>query len=136
MMWLADLIGLGSANTAVYAVDTPCDGPEAQESATKPGTKHSGDQRLATPAADSALTEVIADFNADQDSVLFVWDDSETEEEPTDVTVRPDPANAGQLQVWQGTRIVAQILGREPLSTLDIALIPYSSARELALVEL
>ncbi len=82
----------------------------------------------------SGNTAAITDFDPDDDSLLFVWDDSVEGSEPPPVAVSSDPDMDGQLQVWLGEAIVAQVSGQSSLTAADIALIPLSSALALNLV--
>ena len=70
----------------------------------------------------------ISDFSATEDTLLFVWDDSDEDSEEPDVTLVADPDNAGQMQVRMGNEVVAQVAGSSALSEADIALIPLSVA--------
>lgn len=67
-------------------------------------------------------------FEPVDDTLLFVWDDTDPENEEPDVSVVADPENDGCLQVLMGDVVVANVEGTEPLSTADISLIPLSSA--------
>ncbi|MFC6636428.1 hypothetical protein [Sulfitobacter sediminilitoris] len=82
---------------------------------------------------ENGASAAISDFEPEDDSLLFVWDDSDTEAEVPEIAVRPDPDHAGQLQVWMGDQVLAQVSGQSELSTADIALIPLSSAVTLGL---
>lgn len=73
----------------------------------------------------------IRDFSPGEDSLVFVWDDSDTSLREPAVDLLPDPDHSGQLQVRLGDRIIAQVCGNEPLDAVDIALIPLSSAQAL-----
>jgi Ca2+-binding RTX toxin-like protein len=77
----------------------------------------------------------IIDFEPEEDSLLFIWDDSNAQSEPPDVVVQADPENEGQLQVWMGDQIVAQVSGPSQLDMADISLISLSSAKALELVQ-
>lgn len=76
----------------------------------------------------------ILDYEPQEDSLLFVWDDSAEEADEPEVRLTPDPENEGQLQVWMGDQIVAQIAGNDPLEDANIALIPLSAMEGLGLV--
>lgn len=75
--------------------------------------------------------DTIRDFSPGEDSLVFVWDDSDTSLREPAVDLLPDPDHRGQLQVRLGDRIIAQVCGNEPLDAVDIALIPLSSAQAL-----
>ena len=75
----------------------------------------------------------IMDYEPQEDSLLFVWDDSDAEAEEPEVRLAPDPDNDGQLQVWMGDSVVAQVAGTDPLEDANIALIPLSAMSGLGL---
>ena len=76
----------------------------------------------------------ISDFTAEEDSLLFVWDDAPEGSTAPEVQVLADPGNAGQLQVWLGEEVVAQVRGGQMLDTAEIALVPLSAAKALDLM--
>ncbi|MFK7838461.1 MAG: hypothetical protein AB8B60_19810 [Sulfitobacter sp.] len=85
--------------------------------------------------SDSIAAVDISDFEAEDDSLLFIWDDSTGESEPPHINILADPENDGQLQVWLDDDVVAQVSGQSTLTEADISLIPLSSAIELELVD-
>lgn len=78
--------------------------------------------------------DMITDFAPDEDTLLFVWDDTEGQEEPPMVTVTTDPAASGHLQVCLEDEIIASVSGPEALADADISMIPLSTAQELDLI--
>lgn len=74
----------------------------------------------------------IMDFAPAEDSLLFVWDDAEGEDEP-EVTIGPNPDLPGSLQVMMGDVVVANVAGETELTDADISLIPLSAAEALGL---
>ena len=80
-------------------------------------------------------TAAITDFAPEDDSLLFIWDDSANATEPPKISIEADPEKAGELQVWMGDRVLAQVSGQSALTAAEIALIPLSSAQALDLVQ-
>lgn len=76
-------------------------------------------------------TAQILDFEPDQDALIFVWDDSAPNSHEPHVRIQDDATKPGQLQVWMGDRMLAQVGGPGPLTEADLALVPLSAAREL-----
>ena len=75
---------------------------------------------------------VIEEFEAEQETLLFVWDDSEAGSGAPSVTLQPDPLDEGHLQILMEGEIIADVSGNaDTLSAADISLIPLSSARVL-----
>lgn len=75
---------------------------------------------------------VIEEFEAEQETLLFVWDDSEAGSGAPSVTLQPDPLDEGHLQILMEGEIIADVSGNaDTLSEADISLIPLSSARVL-----
>lgn len=70
----------------------------------------------------------IMDFAPNDDSLLFVWDDSGEDAEAPEVSMVTDPENAGRVQVMMGDVVVANVASDAPLDLVDISLIPLSSA--------
>ncbi|MEP5728671.1 MAG: hypothetical protein ABJL67_04775 [Sulfitobacter sp.] len=163
MLWLAGLMGLLAVSAVAYVevgndetdVDADADSvedlpPQADLDPTldaQTEVRVSGeltqsaavaelDDMNASPNLSNTAPEAsITDFEPEDDSLLFVWDDSDADSEPPLVSIQPDPDNEGQLQVWLQDDMVAQISGQEDLSEADISLIPLSSAIELELVD-
>ncbi len=128
------LLNVAPAQASEPAVTAP-DG----ESVTKP------ESFSADAVSDECGTEVpwdrldgkatITDFTPEEESLVFVWDDRAVSEPPQEVTVELDPDKDGELQVWMGSEVLAQVQGQTALKSADIAFIPLSSAEALNLVE-
>lgn len=73
-------------------------------------------------------------FEPEDDTLLFVWDDTDLEHEEPDVSVVTDPDNEGWLRVMVGDVVVANVEGTEPLDAAEISLIPLSSAFSSGLI--
>ncbi len=82
----------------------------------------------------SFTPELITDFAPEEDSLLFVWDDSTGQDEPPMVTVTADPQALGQLQVCLEDKVIAKVSGPGALEEVDISMIPMSSAQALDLI--
>ncbi|MBM1308953.1 hypothetical protein JQT66_02085 [Sulfitobacter mediterraneus] len=76
-------------------------------------------------------TVQIHDFESAEDALVLVWDDSDANVPEPQVHMQEDPEETGQLQVWMGDRVIAQVGGPAPLAEADLALIPLSVARDL-----
>jgi hypothetical protein len=75
----------------------------------------------------------VLDFAAQDDSLLFVWDDSVLGAYEPDVSVSSNPNTVGRFEVRMGENIIAQVQSDAPLTSSDISLIPLSSAQSLGL---
>ncbi|KKN73676.1 hypothetical protein LCGC14_0397890, partial [marine sediment metagenome] len=73
----------------------------------------------------------IMDYHAEDDSLLFVWDDSTATGTEPPLSILPDPDQPNQTLVLLDDIIVARVAG-DCVALEDIALIPLSAA--LALV--
>lgn len=80
-------------------------------------------------------TAQILDYEPEEDSLLFVWDDTDEATDTPSVSVQADPENTGQLQVWMEDQMVAQVGGATDLDAADISLIPLSTAVALGLAQ-
>lgn len=76
----------------------------------------------------------IMDFTPNDDSLVFIWDDSAPDAEPPEVSIVTDPENPGDLQIMMGDMVVAHVTGDTPLDIADISLIPLSSAYSTGLL--
>ncbi|MEP3020854.1 MAG: calcium-binding protein [Sulfitobacter sp.] len=74
----------------------------------------------------------ITDYHAEDDSLLFVWDDSSATGAEPPLSILPDPDDAGQTLVLLDDIIVARVVG-DSVTMDDIALIPLSAAFDLGL---
>ncbi|NUH65376.1 calcium-binding protein [Sulfitobacter sp. S0837] len=81
--------------------------------------------------AAGAATEIM-DYNAEEDSLLFVWNDETGEDQEPPLSVMPDPLQSGQTLVMLDQTVIARVAG-DSLSLDDIALIPLSAAFDLGL---
>jgi Ca2+-binding RTX toxin-like protein len=70
----------------------------------------------------------ILDYAPEEDHLLFVWDDSDPEALPPEVSILPDPASEGALEVWMDNAVVARVAGAEALETAEISLVRLSAA--------
>jgi Ca2+-binding RTX toxin-like protein len=81
--------------------------------------------------AAGAATEIM-DYDAEDDTLLFVWDDSaEANAEPS-LSILPDPLQPGQTLVMLDEAIIARVAGDNVLLS-DISLVPLSAAFDLGL---
>ncbi|AXI49028.1 type I secretion protein [Sulfitobacter sp. SK012] len=69
----------------------------------------------------------ILDFAQEDDSLVLVWDDSDSAAPQPNVSIGTDPAVPGQMQVMLNDVVVAQVNGTA-LNIDDIALLPLSTA--------
>ena len=72
----------------------------------------------------------ITDYHAQDDSLLFVWDDSAAAGAEPPLAILPDPDLPGQSLVMLDDIIVARVAG-DSVALDDIALIPLSAAFNL-----
>lgn len=70
----------------------------------------------------------IVEFVPGDDTLLFVWDDSDVDSEAPEISIEPDPDNPGHLIIMMGDVIVANVAGQTPLDVAEISVIPLSSA--------
>ncbi|KEJ97321.1 Hemolysin-type calcium-binding repeat-containing protein [Pseudosulfitobacter pseudonitzschiae] len=70
----------------------------------------------------------IVDFDATDDSIVLVWNDSDAGPEPV-ITLQPDATDADIVHVLMDGITVADITGGATLTLGDIALIPLSAAQ-------
>ncbi|MFC6761161.1 hypothetical protein ACFQFQ_19520 [Sulfitobacter porphyrae] len=71
------------------------------------------------------------DFESQEDSLLFVWDDSGDGAEEPQISVVRNPEDEGQLQIVMGSQVMATLRGNSLLEAADISLIPLSTAQGL-----
>ena len=70
----------------------------------------------------------IIDYQAERESIVVVWDDTDLEAiEPT-INVSPDPDDPEVMQVNMNGKVLADVYGDCELSVADLTLIPLSSA--------
>lgn len=74
----------------------------------------------------------ILDFEAEEDSLVLVWDDSTDGSLAPRITVSADPASSGQTLVLMNDDVVAKVTGTALLPD-NIALIPLSTATQVGL---
>ena len=72
------------------------------------------------------------DYHAQDDSLLFVWDDSDATGAEPPLSILPDPDHPNQTLVLLDDIIVARVAG-DSVTLDDIALIPLSAAFDLGL---
>ncbi|MEW9919886.1 hypothetical protein AB2B41_09740 [Marimonas sp. MJW-29] len=149
MLWLAGLMGVSAVGAAVFmdfriaGLSDEDHGEDNRESMAGKSSDQAADLhtssgrdevQLFPEACGDAPLSLITDFIPQDDSLLCIWDDSGVGNGPPALRVAQDPAVSGQLQVWLGDEVVAQVSGQHALDSADIALMPLSSAIALKLV--
>ena len=132
MAGLMSALSVGTVAPAeVVAVDEVQSVKQDQSQACSTQTQ----TQTATPDAADWIAQdqtlQIHDFEPAEDALVLVWDDSDANLPEPQVHIQEDPEQTGQLQVWMGDRVMAQIGGPAPLDEADLALIPLSLARDL-----
>ena len=82
----------------------------------------------------SGTATEILDYAPEDDSLMFVWDDSAGAAAPA-LDILPNPEDPTQLQISSEGTLIARVTGTTTLTQLDIALIPLSSATGLTLLD-
>lgn len=150
-MWLAGLLGLVGLGAATYVAtpateddmdmpdtltDDPGDRVDLLQDLTAEDSMIEDDTAEDMDASDQVEeTTTIDDFDPDQDTLLFVWDDSEGADAAPEVAIETDPDDPSRLQVLLGDALIAKVSGKVSLAQADVALMPLSSAQALELVE-
>jgi hypothetical protein len=136
------LTGGAAAPAGVDAADgvESVEPPLAQHVKTVPNMTAAQDGTLLDASAEGSETTgwiaqehaaQIHDFEPAQDALVLVWDDRTPDAREPQVHIAEDTAQPGQLQVWMGRRMMAQIGGPAPLAEADLALVPLSVAQDL-----
>lgn len=84
--------------------------------------------------AEHGAPSTVTDFVPQDDSLVFIWDDTGGAEDAPEIAMQSDPENAGHLQILIGDQVVAQISGPDALEDAEIAMIPQSSAQAMDLI--
>lgn len=70
----------------------------------------------------------VIDYEATQESLLVVWDDTDPDAQEPSVSVSPDPDDPEVMQINMNGKVLAEVYGDSNLSAGDLTLIPLSSA--------
>lgn len=70
----------------------------------------------------------VIDYEATNESILVVWDDTDFDAREPSLSVSPDPDDPEVMQVNMNGKVVADVYGDSDLSVADLTLMPLSSA--------
>lgn len=75
-----------------------------------------------------ATAPEVIDYEAESESILVVWDDTNLDAREPSLSVSPDPDDPEVMQVNMNGKVVADVYGDSNLSVADLTLMPLSSA--------